>query len=70
MEDFILGLDPGSNSLGTMVRDLSGDKLSDQFIYYSVDTFDSVVVNGESLAAKRSKDGRQRRQLRVDYGRH
>ena len=65
MEDFILGLDPGSNSLGTMVRDLSGDKLSDQFIYYSVDTFDSVVVNGESLAAKRSKDGRQRRQLRV-----
>lgn len=65
MEDFILGFDPGSNSLGTMVRDLSGDKLSDQFIYYSVDTFDSVVVNGKSLAAKRSKDGRQRRQLRV-----
>lgn len=65
MDDYILGLDPGSNSLGTMVRDLSSDKLSDQFIYYSVDTFDSVVVNGESLAAKRSKDGRQRRQLRV-----
>lgn len=65
MEDYILGLDPGSNSLGTAVRDLSNDKLSDQIVYYSVDTFDSVVVNGESLAAKRSKDGRQRRQLRV-----
>ena len=65
MEDYILGLDPGSNSLGTLVRDLSCDKLSDQIVYYSVDTFDSVVVNGESLAAKRSKDGRQRRQLRV-----
>lgn len=65
MEDFILGLDPGSNSLGTLVRDLSYDKLLDQIVYYSVDTFDSVVVNGESLAAKRSKDKRQRRQLRV-----
>lgn len=65
MEDYILGLDPGSNSLGTVVRDLSYDKLSDQFVYYSVDTFDSVVVNGESLAAKRSNEGRQRRQLRV-----
>jgi CRISPR-associated endonuclease Csn1 len=47
------------------VRDLSYDKLLDQIVYYSVDTFDSVVVNGESLAAKRSKDKRQRRQLRV-----
>lgn len=69
MNDYILGLDPGSNSLGTLVRDTTKDKFLDQFVYYSVDTFESVVVNGESLAAKRSKDSRQRRQLRVKRNR-
>lgn len=65
MDDIVLGLDPGSNSLGTVVRDMSNDKLSDQIVYYSVDTFESTVIKGVSLAAQRSADSRQRRQHRV-----
>lgn len=61
--DKILGLDPGSNSLGTTVRDIREGDLQEQLIYYSVDTFESALESGgQSKAATRSSDKRKRRQ--------
>lgn len=60
-----LGFDIGTHSLATFVRDVSlGDKLKDQIIYYSVDSFNSGIGNGKggeySYAAERSKNKRKR----------
>lgn len=61
----ILGLDIGTHSLATFVRDISlGDKLKDQIVYYSVDSFNSGIGNGKSgeysYAAERSTSKRKR----------
>ena len=61
----IIGFDIGTHSLATMVRDVAlGDKLKDQVVYYSVDSFNSGIGNGQSgeysYAAKRSASKRKR----------
>ena len=61
----IIGFDIGTHSLATMVRDVAlGDKLKDQIVYYSVDSFNSGIGNGQSgeysYAAKRSAGKRKR----------
>ncbi len=60
----ILGIDPGTNSLGIAVREpLRATDLIDQITYFSVDTFESGVEDGKSLAANRTEK-RQPRRLR------
>ena len=61
----ILGFDIGTHSLATVIRDVAlGDKLEDQIVYYSVDSFNSGIGNGKSgeysYAADRSTSKRKR----------
>lgn len=61
----ILGLDIGTHSLGTFVRDTElGSNLKDQTVYFSVDSFNSGIGNGKkaeySYAAERSGFRRKR----------
>ena len=81
MIEKILGIDPGTNSLGIAVREpMRAKDLIDQITYFSVDTFDTSTEKGKSLAAKRTetkqprrlRDTRRRRlwatlQLLIDY---
>lgn len=61
----ILGFDIGTHSLGTCVRNTElSDKLKEQLVYFSVDSFNSGIGNGKSgeysYAAERSGCKRKR----------
>ena len=61
----ILGFDIGTHSLGTCVRNTElSDKLKEQLVYFSVDSFNSGIGNGKSgeysYAAERSSSKRKR----------
>ena len=61
----ILGFDIGTHSLGTCVRNTElSDKLKEQLVYFSVDSFNSGIGNGKSgeysYAAERSDCKRKR----------